>query len=94
MIYHDFLWKINYSNGMYIRASDQETTYRAFVGFGNNSNLIKSILKRRYWWTLVDKPEGCHFAWSQLKINSIFKDHQAPSQTKPSTIYHSELEVP
>ena len=23
MLYHDFLWKLNYSNGMYIRASDQ-----------------------------------------------------------------------
>jgi hypothetical protein len=30
--------------------------YKAFVGYGNNSNLIKTLLKRRYsWWVLTDK---------------------------------------
>ena len=79
---------------MYIRASDQQTTYRAFIGFGNNSNLIRSILKRRYWWIIVDKVEGCNFSWSQLKINSIFKDGQLNSQTKADNLYFSDLEVP
>ena len=78
---------------MYVRASDPETTYRAFIGFGNNSNLIKSILKRRYWWTIVDKSEGCHFVWSQLKINTIFRESQSSSQNKVDQIYYKELEV-
>lgn len=53
--YHDFLWKINYSNGLYIKPSEQDTVYKAYVGVGNNSNLIKGILKRRFWWSITDK---------------------------------------
>jgi hypothetical protein len=93
LVYHDFLWKLNYANGLYIRASDQETTYRAFVGFGNNSNLIKSILRRRYWWVLVDKTEGCNFAWTQLKNNGIFREAQVSSQTDPSRLYYNSAEL-
>ena len=28
--------------------------YKAFVGFGNNSSMIKGLLKRRFWWTITD----------------------------------------
>jgi hypothetical protein len=51
-MYHDFLWKINYSNGLYIKPSDPDIVYKAYVGPGNNSNLIKSILRRRFLWTI------------------------------------------
>ena len=48
--------------------------------------MVKSILKRRFWWNLSDKPEGCQFVWTQLKQNGIFKD-QEPSKTKKDNIY-------
>jgi hypothetical protein len=28
---------------------------KAFVGFGNNCNMIKGLIKRRFWWTVVDE---------------------------------------
>jgi hypothetical protein len=32
--------------------------------------LIKSLIKRRFWWTIVDKPtEDVNFIWNQLKSN-------------------------
>jgi hypothetical protein len=31
--------------------------YKAFIGPGNNYHLVKSVLKRRFWWTIVDKNE-------------------------------------
>jgi hypothetical protein len=52
--------------------------YKAYIGPGNNYHLIKSILKRRIWWTIVDKPDSAHewralnFSWTQLKLNNFF----------------------
>ena len=94
MSYHDFLWKINYSNSLYVKPSEQETVYKAYIGFGNNSNMVKSILKRRCWWTVTDKVEGSNFAWSQLKINTIFREYQNPSKTKLEAIYECSPELP
>jgi hypothetical protein len=54
-MYQDFLWKVNYSNGLYVKTTDNEVTYRAYIGPGNNSNLVKGILRRRFWWTISDK---------------------------------------
>lgn len=30
---------------------ESEEKYRFYVGRGNNSNLIKSVMKQRWWWT-------------------------------------------
>ena len=52
--YRDFLWKVNFSNGLYVSTPSMILNpYKAYVGPGNNSNLIKGIIKRRYWWTLA-----------------------------------------
>lgn len=29
-------------------------TYKAYIGKGNNSILIKNSLKNRFWWNIVD----------------------------------------
>lgn len=53
-MYRDLLWRVNYSNGLYVFTPKQLTSpYRFFVGEGNNSNLIKGLLRRRYWWTIA-----------------------------------------
>lgn len=45
-----------------------------FVGFGNNSAIIKGIMHRRYWWQLVDKiSDDTNFVWTQLKVGDYFK---------------------
>lgn len=50
----DFLFKINYSNKVYVSLQLSEDLaniyrYKVFIGRGNNSLLIKSLLKRRFW---------------------------------------------
>ena len=35
----------------FILKSDQK--YKAYVGPGNNGKLIKSLIKRRFWWVLA-----------------------------------------
>jgi hypothetical protein len=38
------------SFGVYLTQDNPEARYKFFVGNGNNRNLIKSILKQRWWW--------------------------------------------
>ena len=43
-----------------------------WVGGGNNSNLIKSVLKQRYWWQCgseEDFKSDCDFIWTAWKKN-------------------------
>ena len=71
ILYHDFLWKINYSNHLFIKASCKDTNLRVYIGNGNNSNLIASLMKRRFWWTVTENVEASQFSWSQLRIDCI-----------------------
>lgn len=46
---------------------------KAFVGYGNNCNMIKGLLKRRFWWTIAeDMAEDCAFVWTQIKIQGVY----------------------
>jgi hypothetical protein len=27
--------------------------YKAWIGNGNNGNLLKALIKRRYWWQII-----------------------------------------
>jgi hypothetical protein len=61
--------------------------YRAYIGYGNNYHLVKGILKRRYWWMVVDEAvgmqewESLNFLWTQLKINHFYgMQHKAKSR--------------
>ena len=56
----DFLFKINFSNNIYVSLDLNKyddslniSKYKVFVGKGNNSLLIKGLLKRRFWWEIV-----------------------------------------
>jgi hypothetical protein len=55
--------------------------------------MVKSILKRRFWWTISDKQEGCNFVWTQLKQNNIFRELQQASSTRKESIYNFNIDV-
>ena len=46
-----FLYKINFSNSIYVdlSLSSPAKAYKVKIGGGNNSELIKSLVKRRFW---------------------------------------------
>ena len=73
----DFLFKINYSNNIYIpfelaRPDEAVPKYKAYIGRGNNSLLVKSLIKRRFWWEIVDHPDNSvNFYWSQNIVDSV-----------------------
>lgn len=72
-------------------SKDKDCTYtqhfKYFVGRGNNSNLVKQALKRRFWWTSgcrdEDEWEDFNFIWTQWRRKPIIKwlkqDKDAPS---------------
>lgn len=50
---------------------------KAYIGYGNNSNMLKGLLKRRFWWIVSEEmTEDCAFAWTQVKINKIYEKQE------------------
>lgn len=49
--YIKFLFKINFSNGIYsdLSLSNPGKTYKVKIGKGNNCELIEMLIKRRFW---------------------------------------------
>lgn len=83
----EFIFKVNYSNNIYVSLQLSEDTvnikrYKVYIGKGNNSLLIKSLLKRRFWLEIVDNPDedDINFYWSQNKINRVHYK-QSPSKS-------------
>ncbi len=76
----DFLFKVqvsyNFSTCLDIKYEDmgnRPKKLKAYVGPGNNGAMIKGLLKRRFWWSIVDeRTDDCQFVWTQIKVNEIF----------------------
>jgi len=43
-----------------------------YLGKGNNSNLIRGLIKRRPWYQITEKYQDAHFVWTQIKIQHYF----------------------
>lgn len=80
------LYFINWDNKLYNFSwlstkyeFQRKPSFKAYICKGNNGKIVKTILKKRWWWTLVDKwnPEEWDFIWTQwLKpkvINGIYE---------------------
>lgn len=53
--YKDFIWKVAFSNGLILSNLPEDIKVKVYVGKGNNSQLVRSIIKRRSWWTFTEK---------------------------------------
>ena len=60
--------------------------YKCFVGKGNNSILIRTLFKTRFWWLLHDKEEieKVNFMWTQLRKNPIMDSFPCKFEDKKS----------
>ena len=73
----DFLWKNQFAHNIYLNLdlknddiNARPKKLKAYVARGNNGAMIKGLLKRRFWWTIVEeRTPDCEFVWTQLKIN-------------------------
>lgn len=43
--------------------------YKYSIGKGNNSMMVKSLFKNRFWWMQIEKAEmeKVNFMWTQIK---------------------------
>lgn len=50
---------VNLSNSIYtdLDIEKYEKSYKFYVGRGNNKNLIKSLMKKRFWFEEVSDPK-------------------------------------
>lgn len=69
--FRDFLWKINYANGLFT-IPPSTCAYKVFIGKGNNSIMVRGIVRRRGWWIIVEDSSEANMIWTQLKVNSYF----------------------
>jgi hypothetical protein len=66
---------------------------KAFVGYGNNCNMIKGLIKRRFWWTLSEElTTDCVFVWTQLKVNKIYQRQELAPVNEPQYVEDLDLE--
>lgn len=49
-----------------------ENKYKYYVGKGNNRQLVKALMKRRFWWIETEDINEACFVWTQLKVNGFF----------------------
>lgn len=66
--YREFQLALNLSNRMLV-FPQQDLQYKAFIGKGNNSALVKSILKTRPWWSIrtANELDSCNLVWTEWK---------------------------
>jgi hypothetical protein len=70
--YRDFLWRVNYSNQIRVPPSEPRTL-KAFLGKGNNSKLIRAVLRKRWWWTVTEEYDrAVNFVWTQIKLEDYY----------------------
>ena len=87
--YCDFIWKVMIAHNVYtnldLSQHQSKGKLKVFVGPGNNCNMIKGLLKRRFWWTVVDQySQDCLFVWSQLRNHRLFM-HQEQAEVNSSS---------
>ena len=64
-----FLYKVNFSNSIYVDLSLRGAgrVNKVKIGTGNNCQLIKSLIKRRFWLDSTPGPsdQEISFIWTQ-----------------------------
>lgn len=65
---------MNMTNRMYrpLEFEGYANPIKYWVGCGNNSQLVRSILKKRFWMVAAVSPEEANFVWTQIKITRLF----------------------
>ena len=94
--YIKFLYKVNFSNCIYtdLTLNKPGKTYKVKIGPGNNSELIKMLIKRRFWLEIdstlkvgESKDDNkISFIWTQNTIDKVFHLQKANSIEVPRKV--------
>lgn len=76
--YRHLLWKVNYTNRMFVEPPlEYEHRLKVYVGKGNNSCMVAGLISRRPWFAFTDKLEEANMVWTQLKQLAYFKKQES-----------------
>lgn len=99
--YRDYLQVINFSNNLFVNIPPEKNaySYRCHVGKGNNQMLIKSLLKIRWWWNIVELKNyenipNLNFMWTQLKKTDFFDNMGQLKRPKSTSLFHKKFSRP
>jgi hypothetical protein len=73
--YHENIQKVWLSNNIVKHIpTNYKEPLRVTIKPGNNSKLVKNIMRKRWWWSIENNSANSHFIWSQLKDKNIFSN--------------------
>eukprot|EP01022_Parablepharisma_sp_SALTPOND_P029652 TRINITY_DN742_c1_g1_i13.p2 TRINITY_DN742_c1_g1~~TRINITY_DN742_c1_g1_i13.p2 ORF type:complete len:1190 (+),score=82.88 TRINITY_DN742_c1_g1_i13:407-3976(+) len=59
---------------------------KCFIGMGNNGELVKSIMKSRYWWVFTNEESEANFLWTPWKRPAFVKALPFTTKTEKTMI--------
>ena len=73
--YLNYLYKVSFTFAVVSRPPVNATTYKYFIGKGNNGLMVRTLLKTRWWWTATDSAETAevNFIWTQPRHNEFIE---------------------
>ncbi|CAD8097268.1 unnamed protein product [Paramecium sonneborni] len=78
--YQHFLFLVSSQSGFYTQPQDSLIDLKLKIGGGNNSFLIKEIVKQRWWWNQMKfnelSNEDSNFIWTQIKVQEFINLQQ------------------
>ncbi|EGR29568.1 tubulin-tyrosine ligase family protein, putative [Ichthyophthirius multifiliis] len=75
---------LNIQNNIYIQQQmDSFQIYKAYIPKGNNDVLIRTCLKKRFWWSLIEKNnKKTNLIWTEIKQRNFYKQKDKKSEKK------------
>lgn len=58
--------------------------YVIYIGKGNNSTLIKNVVKSRPWWIITEDKDdpNINMVWTQIRQNEVLADYKSLKDTE------------
>ena len=78
--------------------SKEQRSYKWYIGEGNNSTVVKAVVRGRTWWNLakkdkIDEWEFVWTSWKQSKIMSTMKQIGVEEESAPERVFmYNKLE--
>lgn len=71
--------------------SNKDAIFRAYIEKGNNGILIKELMKKRWWWHLVDQPEKANLVWTEWFSKGATSQMQEEREQTGSAMSYSPV---
>ncbi len=69
----EYLLKMHFGHGVRVAAPlEEKVKLRYYVGKGNNGEIIRLQMKKRFWWTPCSDPLHANFLWTQYGMQSYY----------------------